>query len=399
MLKEKIRQLAKQYAPETIDIRRHLHAHPELSYKEFETSAFVQEKLRGLGIPFEIKATTGVVGLIKGQNPGKRVIALRADMDALPIKEENSVSYKSQNEGVMHACGHDAHTSILLGASKILQELKSEWEGTVKLIFQPGEERNPGGASLLIKEGVLHDPQPQAIFGLHVHPGLEIGKFSFRGGPSMASADEIFITVKGKGGHAANPHLTIDTVLVASHIVVALQQVISRNKNPFIPSVLTISSFQGGYTTNVIPSEVRLMGTFRTIDETWRFQAHKLIQRICKGIAQSMGAEIEVLVDVGYPVVNNDETLYPIARRKAEEFVGTENVQETELRMGAEDFGYYTQEIPGCFYRLGVMNVAKGITSGVHTPTFNIDESAIEKGMGMMAWLGASIHDHQNPSE
>ena len=399
MLIEKIRQLAKQYAPETIDIRRHLHAHPELSYKEFETSAFVQEKLRGLGIPFEIKATTGVVGLIKGKNPGNRVIALRADMDALPIKEENSVSYKSQNEGVMHACGHDAHTSILLGASKILQELKSEWEGTIKLIFQPGEERNPGGASLLIKEGVLHDPQPQAIFGLHVHPGLEIGKFSFRGGPSMASADEIFITVKGKGGHAANPHLTIDTVLVASHIVVALQQVISRNKNPFTPSVLTISSFQGGYTTNVIPSEVKLMGTFRTIDETWRFQAHKLIHRICKGIAQGMGAEIDVLVDVGYPVVNNDESLYPIARKKAEEFVGIENVQETELRMGAEDFGYYTQEIPGCFYRLGVMNVAKGITSGVHTPTFNIDESAIEKGMGMMAWLGASINEHQNPSE
>jgi hippurate hydrolase len=399
MLKEKIRQLAKQYAPETIDIRRYLHAHPELSYKEFETSAFVQEKLKGLGIPYEVKATTGVVGLIKGKNPDKRVIALRADMDALPIKEENSVSYKSQNEGVMHACGHDAHTSILLGASKILQELKSEWEGTIKLIFQPGEERNPGGASLLIKEGVLHHPQPQAIFGLHVHPGLEIGKFSFRGGPSMASADEIFITVKGKGGHAATPHLTTDTILVASHIVVALQQVISRNKSPFTPSVLTISSFQGGYTTNVIPSEVKLMGTFRAIDDTWRFQAHALIHRICKGIAQSMGAEIDVLVDVGYPIVNNDEILYPIARKKAEEFAGKDNVQETEVRMGAEDFGYYTQEIPGCFYRLGVMNVAKGITSGVHTPTFNIDESAIEKGMGMMAWLGASIHDHQNQSE
>jgi amidohydrolase len=399
MLKEKIRQLAKQYATETIDIRRYLHAHPELSYKEFETSAFVQEKLKSLGIPYEIKATTGVVGLIKGKNPSKRIIALRADMDALPIKEENPIPYKSQNEGVMHACGHDAHTSILLGASKILQELKSEWEGTVKLIFQPGEERNPGGASLLIKEGVLHDPQPQAIFGLHVHPGLEIGKFSFRGGPSMASADEIFITVRGKGGHAASPHLTTDTILVASHIVVALQQVISRNKNPFTPSVLTISSFQGGYTTNVIPSEVKLMGTFRTIDETWRFQAHKLIHRICNGVAQAMGAEIEVLVDVGYPVVNNDEILYPIARKKAEEFIGKENVEETELRMGAEDFGYYTQEIPGCFYRLGVMNVAKGITSGVHTPTFNIDESAIEKGMGMMAWLGASIYDHQIPTE
>ena len=396
MLKEKIRQLAKQFAPETIDIRRHLHAHPELSYKEFQTSAFVQEKLKSLGIPFEIKATTGVVGMIKGKNPDKRVIALRADMDALPIKEENSVPYKSLNDGVMHACGHDAHISILLGTSKILQELKSEWEGTIKLIFQPGEEKNPGGASLLIKEGVLHNPQPQAIFGLHVHPGLETGKFSFRGGPSMASADEIYITVRGKGGHAANPHLTVDTILVASHIVVALQQVISRNKNPFSPSVLTISSFQGGYTTNVIPSEVKLMGTFRAIDESWRFEAHKLIHRICKGIAQAMNAEIDVLVDVGYPVVNNDEKLYPVARTRAEEFIGKENVLETELRMGSEDFGFYTQEIPGCFYRLGVMNEAKGIISGVHTPTFNIDESAIEKGMGMMAWLGASIYDSHN---
>lgn len=396
MLKEKIRQLAKQYAPETIDFRRHLHAHPELSYKEFQTSAFVQEKLKALDIPFEIKATTGVVGMIKGKNPDKRIIALRADMDALPIREENKVPYKSQNDGIMHACGHDAHTSILLGASKILQELKSEWEGTVKLIFQPGEEKNPGGASLLIKEGVLHNPTPQAIFGLHVHPGLETGKFSFRGGPSMASADEIYITVKGKGGHAATPHLTVDTVLVASHIVVALQQVISRNKNPFSPSVLTISSFQGGFTTNVIPSEVKLMGTFRSMDESWRFQAHKLIQRICKGIGQAMGAEIEVLVDVGYPVVNNDEKLYPIALKKAEEFIGRENIQETEIRMGSEDFGFYTQEIPGCFYRIGVMNELKGITSSVHTPTFDIDESAIEKGMGMMAWFGASIYDTNN---
>ncbi len=396
MLKERIRQLAKQYAPETIDIRRHLHAHPELSYKEFQTSIFVQEKLKALDIPYEIKATTGVVGMIKGKNPDKRIIALRADMDALPIREENKVPYKSQNDGIMHACGHDAHTSILLGASKILQELKSEWEGTVKLIFQPGEEKNPGGASLLIKEGILHNPKPQAIFGLHVHPGLETGKFSFRGGPSMASADEIYITVKGKGGHASTPHLTVDTILVASQIVVALQQVISRNKNPFSPSVLTISSFQGGFTTNVIPSEVKLMGTFRSMEESWRFQAHKLIQRICKGIGQATGAEIEVLVDIGYPVVNNDEKLYTIALKKAEEFIGRENIQETEIRMGSEDFGFYTQEIPGCFYRIGVMNELKGITSSVHTPTFDIDESAIEKGMGMMAWFGASIYDTNN---
>jgi len=392
MLKEKIHQLAKQYAPETIAIRRHLHEHPELSYKEFQTSAFVQEKLKGLGIPFEVKATTGVVGMIRGKNPDKRVIALRADMDALPIREENAVPYKSQNDGVMHACGHDAHTSILLGASKILNELKDEWEGTVKLIFQPGEEKNPGGASLLIKEGVLHNPQPQAIFGLHVHPGLEIGKLSFRGGPSMASADEIYISVRSKGGHASTPQLTVDTILVASQLVVALQQIISRNKNPFTPSVLTISSFQGGFTTNVIPSEVKLMGTFRAMDESWRFQAHNLIRKIAKGLAISTGAEIDVHVDVGYPVVNNDVLLYPVARTKAEEYAGRENILETEVRMGAEDFGYYTQEIPGCFYRLGVMNEGKGITSSVHTPTFNIDESAIETGMGMMAWLGASVY-------
>ncbi len=391
MLKDKIKHLAGQYTPGFIEIRHHLHAHPELSYREFETSAFVQQKLGEWGIPFEIKATTGVIGLIKGKNPEKRVIALRADMDALPIKEENTVSYKSQNEGVMHACGHDVHTTVLLGAAKILHELKDEWEGTIKLIFQPGEERNPGGASLLIKEGVLENPKPQAIFGLHVHPALETGKLSFRGGMVMASADELYISIKGKGGHAAAPHTTVDTILVASHLVVSLQQIISRNRNPFSPSVLSITSFQGGYTTNVIPSEVKLMGTFRAMDETWRFKAHELIRKQATELVHSMGAAIDLHIDVGYPVVHNNEILNTIARHKAEEFAGKENVSETEMRMGAEDFGYYTQSIPGCFYRLGVMNIEKGITSGVHTPTFNIDESAIETGMGMMAWLGSTV--------
>jgi len=391
MLKEKIKQLAKQYAPEFIEVRHHLHAHPELSYKEFETSAFVQKKLTGLNIPFEVKATTGVIGLIEGKNPSKRIIALRADMDALPIKEENDIPYKSQNDGVMHACGHDVHTSVLLGASKILCEIKNEFEGTIKLIFQPGEERNPGGASLLIKEAVLENPRPAAIFGLHVHPGLPTGKLSFRSGVVMASADEIYITVRGKGGHAAAPHTTVDTVLIASHVVVALQQIISRNRNPFSPSVLSITSFQGGYTTNVIPSEVKLMGTFRAMDEEWRFKAHELIKREAVGLVESMGAEIDLHIDVGYPVVFNNEKLNALAMQQAEVFMGKENVSETEMRMGAEDFGYYTQLIPGCFYRLGVMNTEKGITSGVHTPTFNIDESAIEIGMGMMAWLGSSI--------
>src|SRR5579871_6729876 len=390
-LKERIKQLANKYASEFIEIRHHLHSHPELSYKEFETSNLIQQKLTEFGIPFEIKATTGVIGLIEGKNPSKKIIALRADMDALPIKEENIVPYKSQNEGVMHACGHDVHTSVLLGASKILNELKNEFEGTIKLIFQPGEERNPGGASLLIKAGVLEDPKPSAIVALHVHPGLQTGKLSFRNGVVMASADEIFITVRSKGGHAASPHTTADTILIASHLVVALQQIISRNRNPFSPSVLTISSFQGGYTTNVIPSEVKLMGTFRAMDEEWRFKAHELIRKEAIGLVESMGAAIDLHIDVGYPVVQNNDKLNLLAVEQASIYMGAENVSETEMRMGAEDFGYYTQKIPGCFFRLGVMNKEKGITSGVHTPTFNIDESAIEIGMGMMAWLGSSL--------
>jgi hippurate hydrolase len=388
MIKESIQQLAKKYAAEFIEIRHHLHANPELSYKEFETSAFVQKKLTEFGIAFEVKATTGVVGLIKGKNPDKKIVALRADMDALPITEENDVGYKSKNVGVMHACGHDVHTTCLLGAAKILNELKDEWEGTVKLIFQPGEEKNPGGASLLIAEGVLENPKPEKIFALHVHPGLEVGKLSFRNGMVMASADEIYISIKSKGGHAAAPQFTADTILIASHLIVSLQQIVSRNNNPFNPSVLSITSFQGGNTTNVIPSEVKLMGTFRAMDEGWRFKAHELIKKQTLELVAAMGAEATIHIDVGYPFVLNDEVLGNATRKKAAEYIGATNVEETELRMGAEDFAYYSHQIPACFFRLGAGNKAKGISSGVHTPTFNIDESAIEIGMGMMAWVG-----------
>ncbi len=390
MLDQKIKGLAKQYADEFIEVRHHLHANPELSYKEFETSKFVQSKLASFGIAFEVMATTGIVGIIKGKNPDSRVIALRADMDALPIQEENEVNYKSKNPGVMHACGHDVHTTILLGAAKILNELKGDWEGTVKLVFQPGEERNPGGASYMIKEGVLENPRPQGIFGLHVHPGLDLGKLSFRKGRVMASADELYITIRSKGGHAAAPHLTADTILVASQLIVSLQQVISRNNNPTSPSVLSICSIQGGHTTNVIPSEVKLMGTFRAMDETWRSKAHELIRNQAKGIAEATGAEIDLHIDIGYPTVDNDPVLTETGWQLANAYMGKENVSETEMRMGAEDFGYYTQVIPGCFYRLGVRNKEKGIIHNVHTPQFNIDERAIETGMGMMAWLGAS---------
>ncbi|RFM29504.1 M20 metallopeptidase family protein [Deminuibacter soli] len=392
MLKEKIQSCAREYAADMIAIRHHLHAHPELSYQEFETSAYIQQKLTEWGIPFEIKATTGVVGLIEGRNPGSRVMALRADMDALPILEENDVPYKSTNPGVMHACGHDVHTTCLLGAARILQQLKQEWEGTVKLIFQPGEERNPGGASYMIKEGVLENPRPAGIIGLHVHPGLEVGRLSFRKGRVMASADELYITIRSKGGHAAAPHLTADTILIASQLIVSLQQIISRNNNPLMPSVLSICSFQGGHTTNVIPSEVKLMGTFRAMDEAWRFKAHELIRRQTVGLVEAMGAEVELHIDVGYPTVDNDPQLTANAWAQAEAYMGQENVLETEMRMGAEDFGYYTQVIPGCFYRLGVRNEAKDIVHNVHTPRFNIDERAIETGMGMMAWLGATVN-------
>ena len=389
-LQQQIKDLAKQLAPELIEVRRYLHAHPELSYKEFKTSAYIQQQLTTLNIPFEVKAITGVIGLIKGKNPDKRVVALRGDMDALPITEENDVPYKSVNPGIMHACGHDVHTTCLLGAAKILNTLKDEWEGTVKLIFQPGEEKNPGGASLLIKEGVLENPVPQSIFALHVHTGLQTGKLSFRGGMVMASADEIYITVRAKGGHAAAPQNTADTILIASHLIISLQQIVSRNNDPFNPSVLSITSFQGGYTTNVIPSEVKLMGTFRAMNEEWRFKAHELITKLSTELVHSMGAEIDIKIDVGYPFVLNNEKLSAAAREKAEAYLGAENIEETELRMGAEDFAYYSHRISGCFFRLGVGNIAKGISIGVHTPTFNIDEDAIEIGMGMMALLGAS---------
>jgi len=389
LLKNKVKALAKTYQQEVIDIRRHLHANPELSYQEYETSKYVQAALDKLGISYQNGiADTGVVALIEGRNPSKKVIALRADMDALPITEENEIPYKSTNEGVMHACGHDVHTSSLLGVSKILNELKDDFEGTIKCIFQPAEEKAPGGASIMIKEGVLENPSPKSVIGQHVHPPLEVGKVGFREGLAMASADEIYLTVHGKGGHAAVPQLFVDPILISSHILVALQQVVSRRANPTIPSVLSFGKINSiGGANNVIPNAVRIEGTFRTIDEKWRFEAHEKIKKIAQSVAEAMDGKCDVELIVGYPCLFNNEPLTQRNKVAAREYLGAENVVDIPLRMGAEDFAYYTQKADCCFYRLGIRNESMGITSNLHTPTFNIDERAIETSIGLMSWL------------
>ena len=389
MLKDKIQRLAHAYHQDVIGIRRHLHQNPELSYEEVETGKYISEKLHEYGIPHQHGvADNGVVGLIKGQNPEKRVVALRADMDALPIEEANEVPYKSRKPGIMHACGHDVHTSSLLGAARILNDLKQDFEGTVKLIFQPAEERLPGGASLMIKEGVLENPRPATILGQHVHPPLEVGKVGMRAGNYMASADELYMTVKGKGGHGALPQDCIDPILIAAHILTALQQVISRNADPALPSVLTFGFIaSAGGATNIIPNEVKLKGTFRTMDERWRFEAHQRMKRMAEGMAESMGGACELDIVVGYPVLFNNEALTQKAFRYAEEYLGKENVVELPIRMTAEDFAYYSQEMPACFYRLGTGNPARGITSPIHTNTFDVDEDCLALSTGLMAWM------------
>lgn len=383
-----IKKLSIEYRQEITDIRRHLHAHPELSFVEFKTSEYIQSVLTRWGIPFTAGIVkTGIVASIEGNNPTSKTVALRADIDALPIVEENNVPYKSVNVGVMHACGHDVHTSSLLGAVKILHQLRDNFEGTIRFIFQPGEERLPGGAKLMIEEGVLENPKPQSIIGQHVLPQLEAGKVGFRPGMFMASTDEIYVTVKGKGGHGAIPHSTVDPVLITAHILVALQQIASRKANPITPTVLTFGKVIANGSTNIIPDEVYLEGTFRTMDEEWRSKAHELMKTMAETMAISMGGTCEFEIRRGYPFLVNDEELTARAFAFAKEYMGDENVIELESRMTGEDFAYYSQQMPACFYRLGTGNAAKGITSGIHTPTFDIDENALETGMGLMAYL------------
>jgi len=387
MLKDRVKQLAEVFFDETVAVRRHLHQNPELSFEEHQTAAFVRQKLDQLGIPHESLANTGVVALIHGEKAIGKVLALRADMDALPIQEVEGRTYGSQNEGVMHACGHDVHTASLLGVAAILQSLRAEFGGTVKLIFQPGEERLPGGASIMIKEGVLQNPTPEGIIGQHVMPLIEAGKVGFRSGKYMASCDELFMTVKGRGGHGAHPHQNIDPIAITAQIITALQQIVSRNADPRIPSVLSWGKIVGNGATNVIPDEVYLEGTFRTFDEKWRADAHELMVKMAVGIAESMGANCDFEVRKGYPFLINEPLITERSRNSAIEYLGKENVVELDIWPAAEDFSYYSQEISACFYRLGTGNKEKGITSAVHTPSFDIDENALKTSIGLMAYI------------
>lgn len=380
--------MAGEIFDDVVSIRRDIHAHPELAFEEERTAGIVASYLQQLGLDVKTGvAKTGVVALVEGGAGEGPTLALRADMDALPIKEANEVDYASQHVGKMHACGHDVHTSSLLGTAKILAQIKDQLPGRVKLIFQPSEEVAPGGASVMIKEGALKQPDVQAIYGQHVMPYMDVGTIGVRGGQYMASADELYITIRGKGGHGAHPYACVDPIAIGAQLVTALQQVVSRKADPRIPSVLTIGHFVAGGATNIIPEQVEIMGTFRTYNEEWRYQAHTHIERIARSTVEGLGGELDFELVVGYPVLHNDERLYGMAKKHITDYVGAERVQELDLWPAAEDFAYYTHEVPGFFYRLGTRNEAKGLVHGLHTPRFNIDEEALRLSTGLMAWL------------
>jgi amidohydrolase len=389
---QKVQEIANRIYPEIVEFRRHIHQNPELSFEENQTSEYIAKILDSLNITYRKGfVKTGIVAHIFGRNPLKRTIALRADMDALPIIEANGVDYKSKNVGVMHACGHDAHSASLLGAAIILNELKEEFEGTIKLIFQPAEELLPGGAKLMLEEGALMNPEPDLIIGQHVMPDFKVGTVGFRPGMYMASCDELYMTVTGKGGHAALSHHVTDTVLIASHIIVALQQIVSRNANAAIPTILSFGKVQANGATNIIPNEVHIEGTFRTMNEEWRTNAHEKMIKLAKGIAQSMGGDCDLRIEKGYPCLINDSTATGLAHNFAKEYLGNENVINMDLRMTSEDFAWYTLKYPSLFYRLGVKSDLDEPTKGLHTPTFDIDEKALNYGCGVMAWLAISF--------
>jgi amidohydrolase len=391
MLTTEIHQIAERIYTRVVAFRREMHQNPELSFQEFETQKRIQHFLTENGINnIEVSANTGLIVLIEGNNPTSATVALRADIDALPIKEANKVEYSSSNEGVMHACGHDAHTSSLLGTALILNELKNQFSGTFKLIFQPGEERIPGGASIMIKEGVLKNPTVDSMLGQHVMPLIEVGKVGYRKGLYMASADEIYITINGKGGHGAHPHLNIDPIAISAQVITGLQQLVSRMAKPAIPTVLSIGKIVGNGSTNVIPDKVEMEGTFRTFDEDWRMQAHELIKKTIHQITEALGGNADVEIRIGYPYLKNNDEVTERAKNAAIEYLGEDNVVDLEIWPAGEDFAFYSQEVPSCFYRLGTRNESRNITSMLHTPTFDIDEKALRIGCGLMAYSAIS---------
>ncbi len=391
-MRDRIQALSEEVFPEVVRLRRAIHRNPELAFEEHETARLVAETLRPLGLDLQTGvAKTGVVATLKGGRPGPTV-ALRADIDALPIHEENDFDFASQTPGKMHACGHDAHTASLLGTAMILSRLRDQIHGTVRFLFQPSEERIPGGALPMIEAGALaaagDHPAPEAVFGQHVRPDLRAGQIGVRGGMFMASADELFLTVRAQGGHAAAPHeLRADAVLVAAHLVVALQSVVSRNCPPGIPSILSIGRVEAAGATNVLPVTARLEGTFRAMDDAWRFRAHDLIRRVAVHTAEAFGATVEVDIRPGYPALYNDPGATAFVRAAAGAYAGSENVVDLDLWFAGEDFAYYLRERPGCFYVLGTGNPAAGITHGLHTPRFTVDEAALRLAPGFMAYL------------
>ncbi len=388
---DRIKELADRYYEDFVGIRHYLHKHPELSKQEFNTAIYITSLLSEWGIEYqEGIAGTGILGIIKGDDPGSRNIALRADMDALPILEKNDIPYKSTNNGIMHACGHDVHMTCLLGASRILQELRGELKGSIKLIFQPTEESYPGGAKPMIEAGVLENPATSGILGQHVFPELDVGKVGMRPGKYMASTDEIFLTIKGKGGHGAIPDKVIDPVLISAHIILALQQIVSRNASPTMPTVISFGKIHTEGKTNIIPDEVKVEGIMRTFDEGWRAEIKNRIRAISQSIAEGMGGTCEVFIDQGYPVLENNEALTLKTRKRSEAYLGKDNVVDLDLRMTAEDFAYFAHKVPGCFYRLGTRNESRDIISNLHTATFDVDEESIRTGTGLMAWLAYS---------
>ncbi len=391
MALEKIREINQSIFSDIVEFRQHMHRFPELSWEESNTATYVESILEKHQISFSRIAVNGVVAIIHGNNPSKKCIALRADMDALPIHELSTAKYCSTIPNVMHACGHDAHTASLLGTAIILNTLKSEWEGSVKLIFQPSEEKQPSGAKAMIDAGVLINPKVDAILGQHVTPELEVGKIGYRAGKFMASADELYIKVIGKGGHAASPHKCIDPILIASHIVIALQQLVSRNASPIIPTVLSIGDISGKGATNIIPDFVEMKGTLRTFDEKWRSEMHQKIVDICESIATGMGGKVEVHIPPGIPYVENNIDLTNQFVEFSKVYLGEDKIVEMDIRMGAEDFSYYTHQVPAFFYRLGTGNISKGITANIHTPNFDIDEDAFKHSSGLMAFVAMEM--------